>query len=71
VRAAPGGLERDRAPLRSSTAPQGLDYRFSFADVSGYRLDLLQSLRLTDYDYERITAGNPRQLFGTVFSGRT
>ena len=49
----------------------GSNYGFSFADVVGYRLGLLQSLRLTDYDYERITADNPRQLLGPVFSGRT
>ncbi|NUQ65044.1 MAG: amidohydrolase family protein [Pirellulales bacterium] len=46
----------------------GSDFGFSFADVAGYRLGLLQSLRLNDSDYERITAENPKRLLGPVFS---
>ena len=46
----------------------GSDYGFSLADVVGYRLGLLQSLRLKDADYQRITADNPRRLFGAAIS---
>jgi predicted TIM-barrel fold metal-dependent hydrolase len=42
----------------------GSDFGFTVNDVVGYRLDLLKLLRLTDHDYETITARNPRRLLG-------
>ena len=42
----------------------GSDFGFTLNDVIGYRLDLLKLLRLTDHDYETITARNPRRLLG-------
>jgi hypothetical protein len=42
----------------------GSDFGFTLTDVVAYRLESLKLLNLTDSDYERIVAENPRRIFG-------
>jgi uncharacterized protein len=42
----------------------GSDHGFSLSDMVGYRLEMLGMLGLSEADYEKIAARNPRRLFG-------
>ena len=46
----------------------GTDYGCSFGDIAGYRLGLLDLLRLSDRDYQQITVDNPRRLLGSALA---
>ena len=46
----------------------GTDYGCSFGDIAGYRLGLLNLLRLPDRDYQQITVHNPRRLLGSALA---